>query len=305
MDTNEDHDEVASDSPAGEDEVDLEIPGDKENDMSEWWTWGNFARLFIVPLVIVAVAVLVYGLFQFMVRDHRAVNDYIQQIEQGTERSRWRAAFDLAQQVQSQGRAKEFTLTEVRRIIQLFNQSDQPRVRMYLARVLGYIPSSTSREALRDSLEDPDPGVRINSMVALGQMEAGASVDRIADLLEDENSDVRRMAAYVLGSLGDKEAVDELRAALGDTEPDVRWNVAIALARLGNESGRSVLRDILESARDGELSSMDPNVRSNLLVNALKAFEKIGGVEDTALMEELQENDPSPEVRKQALQLFG
>lgn len=285
-----------------EPDVDLDIP-EEEQDMSEWWTWGNFARLFIVPLVIVIVAVFVYGFFQFMVRDDRAVSDYIQQIEQGTERGRWRAAFDLAQRVRSGGIDKELTLTDVRQISNLYREADDPRVRMYLARVLGHVPTPQARNQLLAGLNDPDAGVRTNTLVALGEMNATEQAPAIADLLSDTKPQVRRMSAYVLGSLGNPGVTDRLRKALDDPEPDVRWNVAIALARLGDDAGEPVLRDILTSALEGDFKQMDPGVRSNLLVNTLKALENIDSSGFQELLKKLHKEDPSPQVREQALSL--
>lgn len=282
-------------------EVDLDIPDGDDPDMDEWWTWSNFARLFIVPLIIVVVAVFIYGFFQFMLNDQRAVGEYIDQMKVGSERARWRAAFDLAQKVQHENVDKELTLTEVRQIIRLYRRSDDPRVRMYLARVLGHVPSPDSREALVDGLSDTDPGVRYNAIAALGQMRADREIEHIVKRLEDAEPSVRRVSAYVLGSLGNKEAVEPLKTTLDDSVKDVRWNGAIALARLGDVSGKSILIKNLKQARDGKLDSMDPQLRANLVVNTIKAVGKISVDEVVPLLEEIKENDPAPSVREQAL----
>jgi len=282
----------------------LEIPEDvsDEPDMDEWWSWSNFARLFIVPFVIVVLAVVIYGFFQWIVTDHRALTDYIRQIKAGTERTRWRAAYDLAQAVQAADREKELTLTEVKQIVRLYRQSEESRVRMYLARVLGEIPTSESRDALVMGLDDSEPGVRVNSLLALGRMQASSEVDEIIDLLDDENTEVRRMAAYVLGSLGNSAVIGPLKSTLDDSVKDVRWNGAIALARLGDTSGKDILIKNLQLAERGELAELDSQSRANLLVSTIKALEKIKARDVLPLLKKLKQSDPAPPVREQALE---
>jgi len=297
MSDDEEHSEVDVD------DVDLDIPGESPDDpdMDEWWTWSNFARLFIVPLIIVVVAVFIYGTFQFMIRDQRVVDEYINQMKTGTERSRWRAAFDLAQKVQKQDPEKTITMSELQQIIDLYRNADQPKVRMYLARVLGHIPSPDAREALVDGLDDPHRGVRENTILALGEMEASEEINHLASRLDDEDPAVRRMAAYVLGSLDNEVAIEPLKSTLDDPVEDVRWNGAIAIARLGDSSGEDVLIANLKRAANGQLKSLDDQPRANLLVNSIKAVVKINSRDAVPYLEKIKENDPAPPVREEAL----
>jgi HEAT repeat protein len=291
-----------SEDESSEPDVDLDIPEDERDpDMDEWWTWSNFARLFIVPLIIVVVSVTIYGFFQFMVRDSRAVNEYISQMKTGTDRARWRAAFDLAQRVQQGDVEEQLTITDVQSIIRLYKQSEEPKVRMYLARVLGHIPTPESRQALVDGLSDTAPGVRVNTTLALGQLEAASAVESIAKLLSDDRPEVRRMSAYVLGSLGNPEAVEPLKETLDDPVKDVRWNGAIALARLGDDTGKEILMKNLRLAQEGNFSTMEPETRANLLVNTIKALTKIQAREAVPVLETLREEDPAPSVRERSI----
>lgn len=296
--------EESDDSTVSSEDVDLEIPEEDQQDpdMDEWWTWSNFARLFIVPLIIVVLAVTIYGFFQFMVGDRRAVGEYINVIKSGEERARWRAAFDLAQRVQRDDAGKDLTFSEVQQIIDLYRDAEQSKVRMYLARVLGHIPTPQARQALVEGLGDSAVGVRVNSLLALGQLGASQEVDHIKPLLDDDRAEVRRMAAYVLGSLGNDSVVESLKQTLEDPIKDVRWNSAIALARLGNDAGQPILMDNLKQASNGGLGEMGSRNRSNLLVNTIRALMKINATEALPILRTMKENDPAPPVREQALE---
>ncbi|MFB6356686.1 MAG: HEAT repeat domain-containing protein [bacterium] len=290
-------------------EPELDVPEteevlDEEPELDEWLSWGNFARLFIVPLVIVIVAVVIYGFFQVMLRDPRTINDYLSQMKEGTERQRWRAAAELAKAVKRRGRQKEMTLSEVRRIIKLFKNSEQAKTRRFLAHVLAKIPSKDSIQALEGALDDPDKGVRSAAALALGQLNSQKSASKIARLLDDKEPGVRLIAAGVLGSLGNKSVTEELKKTLNDPAEDVRWNGAIALARLGNESGRDLILDNLELASRRKLKKryeLSTAQRRRLLIGTIRAVKELDMSEARKYLKQIYQKDPDPEIRKKSL----
>lgn len=308
-----------SDSPdSTDDQPELDVPSTEETlaegepELDEWWSWGNFARLFVFPLIIVIVAVVIYGLFQYMIRDQRSVQDYIRVIRTGSENQRWRTAYSLAQEVRRRGREKEFTATSAREIIDLYETAEDPRIRQYLAHVLAEIPLPSTVDALTRGLQSDRPGVKVNAALALGRLRENArseslregisqTAPKLVPLLDDESAEVRRMAAFVLGSLENPSVREDLRTTLEDPEPDVRWNGAIALGRLGDDAGESILLNILERATKNEFESMEPRLRRNLITNAAVALRKINSPEARPLLEVLKDDHPDPKVRKAAL----
>lgn len=294
-------------------------PDSAEPELDEWWSWGNFARLFIFPLIIVAVAVVIYGLFQFMLRDRRTVQDYIRGIETGTESQRWRMAYSLAQEVRRHDREREFTSRSAGEVVRLYRTAEDPRIRQYLAHVLAALPIPSAVDALEDGLQAEEPGVRVNAALALGRLwERVESEDlrerlrestlKLAELLGDPVPEVRRMAAFVLGSLGDPRAIDPLKRTLNDSAEDVRWNGAIALGRLGDDSGRKVLLKVVRQGVREELGDLEPSVRQNLLVNTIRALRTLKVTAARPSLETLSREDEDPEVRtaaRRALEVVG
>lgn len=283
----------------------------EEPELDEWWSWSNFARLFIFPLIIVVVAVVIYGLFQFMLQDRRTVQDYINGIENGTESQRWRMAYSLAQEVRRHDREREFTAQSAGEVVRLYRTAEDPRIRQYLAHVLAALPIPSAVDALEEGMQSEEPGVRVNAALALGRLaeraesddlreRLRASIPKISALLDDSTPEVRRMAAFVLGSLGDSRAVQPLKRTLNDPARDVRWNGAIALGRLGDDAGREVLLKVLRQAAQGELETFEPSVRQNLVVNTIRALRTLDVAGARPLLETLGREDPDPEVKKAA-----
>lgn len=307
-----DNDEPSEERP----ELDLpdseETLDEEEPELDEWWSWGNFARLFIFPLIIVVVSVSIYGVFQMMLRDQTSINEYITQMQTGPENERWRAAYSLAQSVRRQEAQKKLTRSSVNSIIDLYRGADQPRMRQYLALVLGEVPIEESVEALESGLQKSDPGVKVNSALALGKLYEKASggpleeriqstAPKIAELLDDESMEVRRMAAFVLGSLNNRSVIDDLKKTLNDSAREVRWNGAIALGWLGNDSGQGILLDVLERDLDGNFEDWRPGLRRNLLTNVMDALVQLDVKKARPLLRKIKENHPDSKVRGAAL----
>lgn len=275
---------------------------EQEPDPDEWWSWGNFARLFIFPLVIVVVAVGIYGFFQYLVQDNREVKDYVAELQTGPDNHRWRAAYDLAQYVRHRG-GKDFTESSASKVIEIFETTDDSEMKTYLALVLAEIPIDKSRQALESGLEAEASSVREASALGLGRMEATDSVDDIIQTLDDDSYEVRRMAAFALGGLGDTAAIDPLRSQLDDSSIDVRLNSAVALSRLGSDAGKRVLLDYLEQATQGEFEDLNVDQRRNILTTAMEALKRTETKEALPLLKELQDQDPDSSVRMTAMEV--
>lgn len=273
-----------------------------EPELDEWWTWGNFARLFIFPLVLVVVAVAIYGTFQMMVGRQQSVHEYIATIQSGSQNQRWRAAYDLAQQVQLHGKDREFSYRTAQSIIELYRTVDDPRVRAYLALVLAKLPTDESRRALEASLTDSADTVTLASVQALGEMEARESAPVIAELLEHPSSQVRLRAAYVIGSLGNRsdEVTDALKMTLEDPMPGIRLNGAIALARLGNNAGEDLLLEQLQEAARVPEDQRDQFLRHRM-VNIMKALRHLRSPKAVPALRQISQGNWNTTVKKEAM----
>ncbi len=300
-------DDSTRESPADPDPEDASRDGDPPLDdpeLDDWWTWGNFARLFIFPLILVVVAVVIYGTFQYILTDTRSVNEYIATIESGSPNQRWRAAYDLAQQVQLHGRDKEFSMRSVQSIVRLYRRADDPRVRAYLALVLAKLPLDESRRALVEGLSDSSDTVAIASVQALGEMNADDAAPAITDLLDHPSPQVRLRATYVLGSLGNRSTavLEGLKRTLDDPEPDIRLNGAMALARLGSRAGEEILLDQLRKALRGDTSPQREEFRQHRLVNVITVLKHLDSEKPIPLLKRISNSDRETRIRKQALE---
>lgn len=275
--------------------------GEPSADPEEWWSWSNFARLFVFPLIIVIVAVGIYGFFQFLMQDGRRVQDYVAEIQTGPENHRWRAAYDLAQHVQYR-EGQDFTESSAEDVVRIFRTAEDDQIKTYLALVLAELPTEASVDALEEGLQSETASVRESSVLALGRLNATESVDEIVPLLQDESYEVRRMAAFALGGIGDPSVVEDLKNTLDDSSIDVRLNTAIALSRLGSPAGEVVLLDYLERALNGELEDVNVEQRRNILNTAMEALAETQSEEAVPLLRELQDEDPDSAVRRTALE---
>jgi HEAT repeat protein len=242
-----------------------------------------------------------------------SIEEHIAEIRTGPKNERWRAAYSLAQAVRKQEAEKKLTRSSVESIIDLYRTAEQPKIRQYLALVLAEVPLSESIDALVSGLESDHPGVKVNSALALGRLQENARADRIktevrtkapkvAELLTDNSTEVRRMAAFVLGSLGNKTVIDDLKNTLNDSADEVRWNGAIALGQLGSSAGESILIDVLDRALQKKFQDWKPNLRRNLLTNAIQSLEKLNSKKALSKIRQIKENDDDSKVRRAALQ---
>lgn len=313
---------MADEKQGSEDRPELDLPQveetleDGEPELDEWWSWGNFARLFVFPLIIVVVAVALYGTFQVMLQDPTTINEYLTRMRTGPENERWRAAYSLAQAVRRREAEKKLTQNSVNAVINLYRTTDVPRMKQYLALVLAEVPTLESVEALKSGLTSDRPGVKVNTALALGQLRKKAerrtikqrirrSAPEVAKLLDDDSDKVRRMAAFVLGSLGNKSVIDDLKTTLNDSSNEVRWNGAIALGQLGSQAGESVLLKVLDRARKDELNQIKPELRQNLLTSTIKALEKIDSKRALDSLRELKKNSENSKVRAASLKAIN
>jgi HEAT repeat protein len=128
-----------------------------------------------------------------------------------------------------------------------------PEVRAVVAADLGLWRADQAREALRETLGDPDAAVRRAALEALLRLEAVQALPRVRELLAgDPDPEVRRLAARFLGRIRDDVSPLRLlvRALQRDSAPAVRCAAALALGHL---EATEALEPLREAARSEDL----------------------------------------------------
>ena len=192
------------------------------------------ARFFLLPLVVVAAAVGIFLVFNYMTFERRGPRDYLQEVRGGTANRRWQAAFELSRSLGSLSPEERAELTaETLRVYETLSnrRPDDLLVRRYLVLVLGRLGDPAAVPALIQAAKAEDPDTRLYAVWALGKIGGSQGFDTVLESSQSEDAGARKMAAYVLGALGDPRAIPRLRVLAEDRVADVRWNAAIALGR--------------------------------------------------------------------------
>jgi bilin biosynthesis protein len=257
-------------------------------------------QFVLFPLGVVAVGVAIFLLFGQLASNEQKIPDYLTEIRSGGSHERWQAAYQLSKAIK-RGEAKQYPQL-VPQVARIFTdaQNDDPRVRQYLAMVLGNLGDRRATPALVSALEDKHLETRIYALLALGQLHDPAALPHLVTALQKGERDERKAAAYALGELADKRAVEPLAATLSDAEPDVRYNAALSLARFGDGRSIGVLREMLDRSRLDTVQGMRPNQKEDAMLAAIPAYVKIAGPEAVPTLRKLADADPSLQVRSAA-----
>ncbi len=257
-------------------------------------------QFVVFPLGIVAIAVGIFFLFGKMASDEQTVPDYLNEVRSGGRRERWQAAYQLSQLINA-GKAKNYPhlVDDVMRVY-VEAKHDDPRIRQYLAMVLGNLGDRRATPVLVDALHDTAVETRIYASLALGRLRDPSSVPPLLEVFSSDEHDVRKAASYALGEIGDPRAALALEAALTDPIADVRYNAAIALARLGDARAIGVLREMLDRSRLDRVEGMRPDQKEATMLAAIPAIVKIAPEESKAILTPLSQRDPSLQVRSAA-----
>lgn len=257
-------------------------------------------QFVVFPLGIVAIAVAIFFLFGKLASDEQTIPDYLNEVKSGGRRERWQAAYQLSQLI-NVGEAKKYPnlVDDVGRVF-TGSKTDDPRIRQYLAMVLGNLGDRRATPLLVDALGDRPPENRIYAALALGRLRDPAAVPHLLNAFQDDERDVRKAAAFALGEIGDRRAIEPLVAALDDPIADVRFNAAIALARFGDGRAVGVLREMLDRSRLERVAGMRPDQKEATMLAAIPALVRVAPEEARTILPPLAENDPSLQVRSAA-----
>ncbi|MEO8432721.1 MAG: HEAT repeat domain-containing protein [Acidobacteriota bacterium] len=265
---------------------------------------ATIARFFVLPLLVVGTALVIFLVFNLMTFERRSPADELQEVRGGTANRRWQAAFELSRSIARipPGPEREAFAAETRRVFDALSakRPDDVKVRRYLVLVLGKLQDREARPQLLAAAKDPDPETRLYAIWALGMLQDPAALDAVLESSVSDDPGARKMAAYVLGKLGDRRAVPRLQVLLGDPAADVRWNAAIALASLGDASGLEVLRSMIDRASLSRQAAISGEQAELAMVSALQAFTLLRDAASLPAIERVAKEDPNLRVREAA-----
>jgi HEAT repeat protein len=258
--------------------------------------------LIVVPLLVVLACVGVFIGFGWLAYERQDIGDYLNDLRSFWPNRRWQAAYELSKILTADPQALERepgARAEVRR---LFSESgEDPRVRRYLALVLGKTGDREALPLLVEATSDADPETRIYALWSLGAIGDPAARPALAAALADPDPGVRKTAAFAVGALGEPALAEALRPLLGDGTADVRWNAAVALARLGDAAGAPVLEQMLERRLLAQTPGITAEQQEDAMLAAIPALAALRGAAAAPLLSRLAEEDPSLKVRQAAI----
>jgi HEAT repeat protein len=258
-------------------------------------------QFFLIPLFIVAIAVFVFWLFGTVAVDRKNAPELLTDVRTGSRNQRWQAAFELSRRL-PQIKDPTARAAFAGQAMKAYEEagSDDPRVRRYLALVLGRLGEPRAVPLLESALEDKDTETRLYALWALALIGNPSSAPKVRPLLESEDAGIRKTAAFAAGRMEDGDAVPALKRLLGDTAVDVRWNAALALAALDDPAGRDVLLQMTDRAALGKVPGLTSDQQDDAILNGLRGLVLLKDADAARVGERLKSTDASLRVRREA-----
>ena len=258
-----------------------------------------FVKLFIVPAGIVAVALGIFLLGTLALQHPKTAKQYLQELKSDSTSKRWQSAFELSRML-SQGEKIQFDENLRGQLVQTFVEAkkDDPRVREYLALVLGNLKEKSAVPALSEAVHDESDDVKIYSLWALGNIEDPAGGPAALEGMSDSSLEVERMAVGAVSALKYGPARSALEKNLTSESKGLRYDSAVALARLKDNNAIPTLMDMLNLKAQG--APDDEIIQSAKLA----AIEGAGELNDPSLRAKiavLAKDDPDVKVQDAAI----
>ena len=263
-------------------------------------------QLFLVPALIVLVAVGVFLSMNFLVGGDRAPEDILQQVASGDSRRRGQAAFELSKRIAAAPELLEDAAFQAQ-LLAVYDRTagGDPEPRRYLTRVLSFATIPAAIPSLLEATSDPDAETRLYAIVALGNGRAYEALPRMVELTRDEDPGIRSVAVAALASIGDPTAVSAVQARLQDGAVDVAWNAANALTHLGSPSGEDLLIQMLDREYLARQPEMTPQLEQQTMLMAVEGLGRLERILPSPArrerLEELSRQAEHPLVQEAAI----
>ena len=257
-------------------------------------------QFVVFPLGVVLIAVAIFLLFGQLASEQHSIPEYLSDIRTGSSHRKFQAAYELSKSIK-RGEAKRYpNLVEQVAAVYRDADDDDPRVRQYLALVLGKIGDRRATPTLVGALRETNTETRIYALLALSELRDPAAVPAMIETARDREKDVRKTAVFALGQSGDRRAVPVLVEALNDQTADIRYNAALALARFNDRRALPVLEEMLDRSRLDRVAGMRPDQKEEAMLAAIAAYARVAGAEGKPLLDRLAATDQSMRVRAAA-----
>jgi len=259
-------------------------------------------QFVVFPLAVVAVGVAVFLLFGVLASENQSVPEYLSEVQSGSTHARWQAAYQLSKSLKRGEAAKYPDLALKVGSIYRAADDDDPRVRRYLAMVMGTLGDRRSTPVLVEGLQDDDVETRVYALWALAQIGDPRAAPAISKLLASNDRDIRKTAAYALGEIGEPSSKSALKSVLGDQTADVRWNAAIALAKMNDSTGIGVIREMADRSRLAQ-TPMREDQKESTIIAGMTAWMALAPEEAAPSLTAIAKTDPNLRVRDAATKI--
>jgi HEAT repeat protein len=211
-----------------------------------------FVKLFIVPAIIVLVALGIFYLGTMALQHPKTAEQYLEELKSDNTSRRWQSAYELSRML-NQNENIQFDQTLRDQLVQVFGdaKTDDPRLREYLALVLGRLKEKSAVPVLSAAIHDDNTDVRIYSLWALGNIEDPKGGEAALSAINDSDETVQRMAVGALSSMRYGPAKFALEKNLESTHQALRYDSAVALARLKDEKAVPTLLEMMNLKASG------------------------------------------------------
>ncbi|SRR5579871_3228781 len=259
-----------------------------------------FVKLFIVPALIVGLALGIFLLGTIALQHPKTAAQYLEDFKSDSTSRRWQSALELSRMLNN-GEKIQFDDSLRAELVKTFTDSkeDDPRVREYLALVLGSLKEKSGVPALSAAIPDSSVTIKENCLWALGNIEDPAGGPAAFQALSDSDPGVQLMAVGALSALRYAPAKNALENDLGNSDQALRYNCAVALARLKDDKAVPTLLEMMGLKPTGQAS--DAMIQSAKLA-AIDGAQELPNASLREKLLDLSKNDADLKVRDAALQ---
>jgi HEAT repeat protein len=259
-----------------------------------------FIKLFIVPAVIVLVALGIFFLGTMALQHPKTAEQYLEELKSDNTSRRWQSAYELSRML-NQNENIQFDQDLRTQLVQVFGDSknDDPRLREYLALVLGRLKEKSAIPVLSSAVHDDSTDVKIYSLWALGNIEDPQGGEAALAALSDTDETVQRMAVGALSAMRYEPAKFALEKNLEGSDQALRYDSAVALARIKDEKAVPTLLEMMNLKPSGKPE--DDQIIQSAKITAIDGAQELP---DAALKDkvvDLSKNESDIKVREAAL----
>src|SRR5665213_138791 len=259
-----------------------------------------FIKLFIVPAVIVLVALGIFFLGTMALQHPKTAEQYLEELKSDNTSRRWQSDYELSRML-NQNETIQFDQTLRAQLVQVFGEAknDDPRLREYLALVLWRLKEKSAVSVLSSAVHDDSTDVKIYSLWALGNIEDPQGGEAALAALSDTDETVQRMAVGALSAMRYEPAKFALEKNLEISNQALRYDSAVALARIKDEKAVPTLLEMMNLKPSGKPE--DDQIIQSAKITAIEGAQELPDEALKAKVTDLSKNESDIKVREEAL----